>query len=91
VLYAARPIDALRMARDAGAAVLHPQWAFLRPELIADAHAAGMRVETWTVDDTAHLTHVLAMGPDGVMTNFPARLRAMLGAEPARPIRDPAI
>jgi glycerophosphoryl diester phosphodiesterase len=80
VLYAARPIDAVRMARDAQATVLHPQWVFLRPELVGEAHAAGARVETWTVDDAAHLAHVIAMRPDGIMTNFPARLRAILDA-----------
>jgi glycerophosphoryl diester phosphodiesterase len=83
VLYAARPIDAIRMARDADATVLHPQWVFLAPKLVDDANAAGMRVETWTVDDALHLAHIAAMRPHGIMTNFPSRLRAILDAGPA--------
>jgi glycerophosphoryl diester phosphodiesterase len=82
VLYSARPIDPVRIAYDAGASVLHPQWVFLQQELVDDAHAAGMRVEVWTVDDAAHLAHVIAMRPDGIMTNFPARLRMVLDARP---------
>jgi glycerophosphoryl diester phosphodiesterase len=78
ILYSARPIDPIRLARDAGATVLHPHWPFLTPDLVDAVRAAGLRVEAWTVDDPVHLAHVIAMEPDGIMTNFPARLRALL-------------
>jgi glycerophosphoryl diester phosphodiesterase len=42
------------------------------------ARAAGLRVETWTVDEPAYLRHVVATGVDGVMSNQPDRLRAVL-------------
>jgi glycerophosphoryl diester phosphodiesterase len=79
VLYVARPVDPLRLARDAGASILHPQWAHLHTDLVERAHAAGLRVETWVVDEPEHLALVVAMGVDGVMTNYPDRLRAVLG------------
>jgi glycerophosphoryl diester phosphodiesterase len=88
VLYAARPIDPVRLARDAGAALLHPNWAYVTGEMVGQAHAAGLRVETWTVDEPAHLRHVIATGVDGVMTNHPDRLRAVL-AELGRPLPEP--
>ncbi len=78
VLYTARPVDPVRLARDAGATILHPNWVYVTPDLIAAAHAAGLRVETWTVDEPAHLAHILGTGVDGVMTNHPERLRAIL-------------
>lgn len=88
VLYAARPIDPVRMARDAGARVLHPNWAYVTPDVVALAHAAGLRVEAWTVDELVHLRHILATGVDGVMTNRPERLRAVL-AEVGHPLPQP--
>ncbi len=78
VLYSARPVDPVRMARDAEATILHPHWVYLTADLVEAAHGAGLRVETWTVDEPAHLRHVVAAGADGVMSNHPDRLRAVL-------------
>lgn len=77
-LYVARPINALRLAQDAGATILHPHWALLTPDLVTSAHAAGLRLETWVVDEPEDMRRIVAMGPDGVMTNHPERLRAVL-------------
>jgi glycerophosphoryl diester phosphodiesterase len=78
VLFAARPVDPVRLAADAGARVLHPQWAFATPDVVAAGHAAGLRVEAWTVDDPVHMRRVMEAGVDGIMTNVPARLLALL-------------
>jgi glycerophosphoryl diester phosphodiesterase len=78
VLYSARPIDPIRLARDAGAEILHPQWAHVRADGVAAAHAAGLRVETWTVDDPGDLARLVDTGVDGIISNYPDRLRAVL-------------
>ena len=78
VLYTARPVHPLRLAQDAHASVLQPQWHYLTPELVSAAHEAGFRVETWVVDEPDHLARVVAMNVDGIMTNHPERLRAVL-------------
>lgn len=78
VLYMARPIHPLRLAQDAGAGILHPNWHYLTPDVVAAAHQAGLRVETWVVDEPDHLAAVVAMAVDGIMTNRPDRLRAVL-------------
>jgi glycerophosphoryl diester phosphodiesterase len=80
ILYSARPIDPVRLARDAGARLLHPQWTHLTPDAVAAAHSAGLGVETWTVDDPDHLERVLDTGVDAVMSNYPGRVRAALAA-----------
>jgi glycerophosphoryl diester phosphodiesterase len=80
VLYTARPIHALRLAQDAGARTLHPYWFWLTPDVVTSAHAAGLRVETWVVDELADQARVLAMGVDAVMTNHPRRLRETFAA-----------
>jgi glycerophosphoryl diester phosphodiesterase len=78
VLFFARPVDPARLAADAAATILHPQWFFLTPGMVAAAHAAGLRVETWVVDEAAHMARVAAMGVDGIISNHPARLIAFL-------------
>jgi glycerophosphoryl diester phosphodiesterase len=78
VLYVARPVDAVRLAHDAGATILHPEWSLLTPDVVSLAHAAGLDVETWVVDDVADQARVIAMGVDAVMTNYPRRLRDTL-------------
>jgi glycerophosphoryl diester phosphodiesterase len=83
VLFFARPVDPVRLAADAAAAVLHPHWFFLTPTMVAEAHAAGLRIEAWVVDEVAHMAQVTAMGVDGIISNHPARLIAFLaGAAP---------
>jgi len=80
VLFVGRPVDPVGLALDAGADALHPHWAYLTPEMVGAAHAAALRVETWTVDDPLCLAHVVGMAPDGVMSNYPDRLREFLSA-----------
>jgi glycerophosphoryl diester phosphodiesterase len=77
-LFMGRLIDPVRLAREAGTTVLHPNWMWITPDQVAAAHAAGLRVETWTVDEPAHQAHVVGLGVDGIITNHPARLRALL-------------
>lgn len=80
VLFVARPIDPVRLAKDAGAAYLHPQWAYVTAAMVEQAHRAGLRVEAWTVDDPVVMTRLAEMGVDGIMSNYPGRLRALLTA-----------
>src|SRR5919197_5083274 len=70
VLYACRPVDAPALARAAGARLLEPHWSFLTPQDVDAAHAAGLRVSTWTVS-ASELPRLVAMGVDGIATNEP--------------------
>lgn len=49
---------------------------YTTPELVAEAHAAGMAVIPWTIDDTATMSSLMDAGVDGIITNYPDRLRA---------------
>ncbi len=48
------------------------------PALIGKMHAMGVGVNPWTVDGEEELRAILAMEPDGIITNRPDRLLAML-------------
>lgn len=74
MLYECRPIDPLTMARACGATALHPSWHYLTPEEVAAAHAAGLAVNIWTVNDSAAIALVRDCGVDGIISDFPERL-----------------
>ena len=60
-------------------AVTDPGYApYTTPELVEQAHAAGMAVIPWTVNDTATMRSLLDAGVDGLITDYPDRLRAVL-------------
>lgn len=54
--------------------------------LIADrafidrAHALGLKVIPWTINDPATMNAQIDAGADGIITDYPARLRAVLAA-----------
>ncbi len=48
--------------------------------LVAAAHAAGLRVGTWTVDAAADMRAALAIGVDGITSDDPRLLRDVLAA-----------
>ena len=60
---------------------LHPGWRVVSGELVERAHAAGQRVNVWTVNEERDLRSMVEMGVDGIVTNFPQRLAAILRAE----------
>lgn len=60
-----------------------PRFNLVRPELCAEAHRRGLKVLAWTVDDEPAMRRFIAEGVDGVMTNHPERLRAVLDARNA--------
>jgi glycerophosphoryl diester phosphodiesterase len=50
------------------------------PDLVARAHAAGLTVNTWTVDDPDRMRFLVEeCGVDAIITNVPDIARATLG------------
>jgi glycerophosphoryl diester phosphodiesterase len=70
--------DYVKDALELGARQLCPQASLVTQELVERAHGADLQVATWTVDDAEEMRRVIATGVDGIMTNFPDRLRAVI-------------
>ena len=80
VLYAARPIDCVALARQASADAVLPHHAYVVAEDVAQAHAAGLYVAPWTADDTTTATELIAKGVDAIATNYPDRVARLVKA-----------
>jgi glycerophosphoryl diester phosphodiesterase len=62
-----------------GGSVLDPGYRpFTTRDMVERAHAAGMAVVPWTVNDIATMDHLIGLGVDGLITDRPDRLRDLL-------------
>ncbi|MBI3405604.1 MAG: hypothetical protein HY046_09125 [Acidobacteria bacterium] len=61
-----------------GARQIAPRGDRVTPELVQKAHSAGLQVITWTVNQADHMRALADAGVDGIMTDFPDRLVAVL-------------
>ena len=50
---------------------------YTTPAMVREAHAAGIAVIPWTVDDEATMQSLIDAGVDGLITDFPDRARAV--------------
>lgn len=74
-----RPLgDEVDLARHLGARTLVAKKTVATPDLVARAHAEGIGVWAWTVDEEAEIEALLAAGLDGLCSNFPERVIAAL-------------
>ena len=80
-----------QMIKAAGGKVWSPFYGDVTKENITRAHGAGLKVIPWTVNDEASMKNLIVMGVDGLISDYPDRLRAVLNAmkittPPATPV-----
>jgi len=51
---------------------------YVTQQMVDAAHAVGMDVVPWTVDDPATMQYLIDLGVDGMITDYPDRLREVL-------------
>jgi glycerophosphoryl diester phosphodiesterase len=74
------PQGAVERARALGAEALNPERSLASRELVESAHGEGLAVYVYTVDDGEEMGRLLDMGVDGLFTNHPRRMRALLAS-----------
>jgi len=70
--------DCIQKALDLGARQLCPKFESVTPKLVEAAHRQDLQVVTWTVNSAKDMRATIAAGVDGIMTDFPDRLRALI-------------
>jgi glycerophosphoryl diester phosphodiesterase len=61
-------------AADLRARSVHPHWSLVDAGLVAAAHARGLLLITWTVNEPDLIHHFIQLGVDGIISDFPERL-----------------
>jgi glycerophosphoryl diester phosphodiesterase len=70
-----------RLVQAAGCAVWSPRFADLAKDKVAEAKSLGLKVIPWTVNDPADMVRLIDMGVDGIISDYPNRLRAVMAAK----------
>jgi glycerophosphoryl diester phosphodiesterase len=65
-------------AKAAGCGVWSMFWRNLSSKELADAHALGLKVLPWTVNDRPDMRRLIELGVDGIITDYPDRLREVM-------------
>ncbi|MDT5357864.1 MAG: glycerophosphoryl diester phosphodiesterase [Mycobacterium sp.] len=61
-----------------GANILSPAYSLVDKPFVDRAHSLGLSVIPWTVDDANDMRTQIAVGVDGIITNYPAVLRTVM-------------
>jgi len=80
----ARELGVTEQQAAVGAEALNPWFGLADADWIEAAHADGRAVYPYTVDALADMRSCLEAGVDGLFTNHPERLRALLDASLSR-------
>ena len=76
-LFSKRLRDAVARAVSAARKPFLPRADRVTPKLIEKAKREGLQVVTWTVNDPKRMREFIALGLDGIMSDFPDRLAAV--------------
>ncbi|MCW0233377.1 MAG: glycerophosphodiester phosphodiesterase [Ferrovibrio sp.] len=68
------------LIKAAGGQVWSPFWRNVTPALVTEARQLGLQVIPWTVNDPAMMEQLIAMQVDGLISDYPDRLRAVMQA-----------
>jgi glycerophosphoryl diester phosphodiesterase len=66
-------------ARALGCVAAHPQHTMCSPALVRSLRDAGLRVNTWTVNDASEASALALLGVDGIISDDPAAILRGLG------------
>ena len=73
--------DVPSMVKAAGGNIWSPYFGDITPQLVKKAQTLGLQVVPWTVNAEKDLERIIAMGVNGLISDYPDRARALLLAK----------
>jgi glycerophosphoryl diester phosphodiesterase len=73
------PAELIGTAAERGHVAVHPHHVFVNESFVTQAHAAGLKVNSWTCDEPDRIVWLADLGVDAVITNVPDVALAALG------------
>ena len=70
-----------KLVKAAGCDIWSPSWRGATRERIKEAHGLRLKVLPWTVNEPADMETLIDAGVDGLITDYPDRLRTVLAAK----------
>ncbi|MGJ8715122.1 glycerophosphodiester phosphodiesterase [Maribacter stanieri] len=75
VLTEENPVDAIAVAKELNAVAINPYFKNLDLEKANEIRDAGFKIYTWTVNEPSDIDAMKHIGVDGIITNFPERVK----------------
>lgn len=69
-----------KLVKTAGGTVWSPNYKDVTEALVREAHALGIKIVPWTVNDAADMARLIEWKVDGIITDYPDRLRTAMAA-----------
>ena len=69
------PVDAIAVANKLNAVAINPYFKNLDLEKANEIRDAGFKIYTWTVNEPSDIDAMKRIGVDGIITNFPERVK----------------
>ncbi|HWJ93339.1 MAG TPA: glycerophosphodiester phosphodiesterase family protein, partial [Telluria sp.] len=69
-----------KLVKAAGGAIWSPNGGAVTQALVQEAHALGLQVIPWTINNPTDMERLAGWGVDGLITDYPDRLRGVLQA-----------
>ncbi|MFS4468618.1 glycerophosphodiester phosphodiesterase [Maribacter sp. 2210JD10-5] len=69
------PVDAIPIAQELNAVAINPYYKNLTRENNKIIKQAGLKIYPWTVNDEQAIMEMKRLGVDGIITNYPERIR----------------
>ena len=54
---------------------LHPNFRLVDKEFVDEAHKKGLKVFVWTVNEKEDIDKMISCGVDGIISDYPDRIR----------------
>jgi glycerophosphoryl diester phosphodiesterase len=71
----------IHQAESVGAGIVTPAYTLVTEALIDDVHAHGLYLCTYTVDHESDMLRMIDLDVDGIITNYPNRLKALQSSD----------